>query len=247
MNSERNERVDAGVKKSANTGKASCWSITINNPTEEDFRQWEGMRGHSWVKEAIGQMEEGESGTRHLQGMLRTQHVRMSQVKRELPRAHIEPAKSETALRRYVQKEDTRVGRVPATRVANQQDLQRVLLDLTLQRFYTFDDGFDLRTVNPEELQQNIESEVLRAWEEAHFRESARYAFAETMLDSAVNHLVRQGFYGVEFVASNPQVRTTFKRYFTSIIIREHARQTLPQETFNEEGNEETIRLHDAS
>lgn len=67
-----------------------------------------------------GQEEIGENGTPHLQLMVKTPQVRFPQVKRVFPRAHIEPARNVTALRQYVEKEETRVGGLPA---ANNQAL----------------------------------------------------------------------------------------------------------------------------
>lgn len=88
--------------------RATCWSVTINNPTKSDdenialARQKSGWKVH-------GQLEEGEQGTRHYQLMVTTPQVRFSALKKAFPRAHIEIARDRTALSKYVQKEDTRI------------------------------------------------------------------------------------------------------------------------------------------
>jgi len=83
--------------------RATCWSITINNPTPDDLL----CPSAGWSLQ--GQHEVGEEGTPHFQGMLRTPQVRFSAVKKAFPRAHIEIARDEIALEIYVHKEETRV------------------------------------------------------------------------------------------------------------------------------------------
>lgn len=70
--------------------RASCWSVTINNPTEDE------LKCHHLGWSLQGQFEQGEeTGTRHFQGMLKTgQQVRFAAVKKVFPRGHIEPARN---------------------------------------------------------------------------------------------------------------------------------------------------------
>jgi len=56
-----------------------------------------------------GQKERGKEGTEHYQLHVTTPQVRFSAVKKMFPRAHIEVARNVTALKQYVNKEDTRV------------------------------------------------------------------------------------------------------------------------------------------
>lgn len=86
-------------------GRATCWSITINNPTEEDKSP---NLPAGW--KFTGQLERGEEGTEHIQAMLTTPQVRFSAVKRHFPRAHIEAARDRNALQAYVHKPESRVG-----------------------------------------------------------------------------------------------------------------------------------------
>lgn len=90
-----------------NKGRGTCWSITINNPTADDMSP---TLPAGW--KLVGQMEKGEEGTLHYQGMLTTNQVRFSAVKKVFSRAHIELAKNRKGLEKYVHKPETRVSEV---------------------------------------------------------------------------------------------------------------------------------------
>jgi len=90
------------------TARSTCWSITINNPTEEEKKCPNLPPGWKFA----GQLESGEEGTVHIQAMLTTPQVRFSAVKRHFPRAHIEVARNKNALQAYVHKPETRVGTI---------------------------------------------------------------------------------------------------------------------------------------
>jgi len=197
--------------------KSCCWSVTINNPTSDDTAQWSALVSIPWVKEVKGQLEQGEEGTVHLQGMVRTQSVRFAALKKALPRAHIEAARNQAALAKYVAKEDTRVGLVPTLKVATQADLQLKCLEVVLE---------DLKC-SPQTSIEMIEfisehsATLKRSW--------------EFYLDKSVNILIMKGFYGVEFVVSNPQIRTAFRKYLPSILYRTYdARAQATQTTEGE-------------
>lgn len=197
--------------------KGTCWSITINNPNEDDNTTWSGMSGLHWVLEAKGQLEKGENGTLHLQGMLRTKSVRFAQVKKALPRAHIEKARSQTALAKYVAKEDTRVSSIPTVKVATLTDVQKELLGISLQFCYTLDKSLDPLTTDESTFFTKFEYELKKNWEQ--------------LLDRAVEILIWRGFYGVEFVVANPQIRTAFRKYLPAILYRTYnATQEVIQE-----------------
>lgn len=196
--------------------KASAWSITINNPNDDDLRQWESLKGLHWVREVTGQLEQGENGTPHIQGCLKTTHVRFSQVKRALPRAHIEPARSVAALERYVVKAATRVAPIPTTKVATQADVQRRLYQLTCSTL-----GLDTNHTNPTQIEQAIRDMEARIWTAMDYKGNSNH-FAISMVNQAVSSFVRDGYYGIEFVMSNGQVRSAFVTHFSAIVIREH-------------------------
>jgi len=88
--------------------RATCWSLTINNPTQSDEDWIAQARQRGWKVE--GQKEVGKEGTPHYQLMVKTPQVRFSAVKKAFPRAHIEVARNVKALEVYVHKEDTKVG-----------------------------------------------------------------------------------------------------------------------------------------
>lgn len=94
-----------------NKQRASCWSVTINNPTPQDEEYISLARQRGWKVD--GQLEKGEQGTSHYQLILRTPQCRFSQVKKAFPRGHIEVAKNPAALELYVHKTDTRVAALP--------------------------------------------------------------------------------------------------------------------------------------
>jgi len=90
--------------------RGRCWSITINNPDELDDHQIQNLPKGWFV---MGQLEEGEEGTRHYQIMLKTPTATFNQIKQHFGRAHIELARDPKALAKYVTKTDTRVDSLP--------------------------------------------------------------------------------------------------------------------------------------
>jgi len=106
------------------TDRATCWSITTNNPTKDDLSP---TLPSGWTLE--GQIEKGAEGTEHFQGMLRTPQVRFSAVKKVFPRAHIEIARNASALQAYVHKSDTRVREVQQSAGLTVFQLQEMVLE----------------------------------------------------------------------------------------------------------------------
>lgn len=213
--SEVNTSESSGAAVAATTRgseKGVCWSITINNPTQQDLEEWERLRSLHWVRSTSGQIEQGEQGTQHLQGMIRTQSVRFSQVKKVLPRAHVEKARSELALAKYVVKEDTRVSALPTTKVATVMDVQRDLYATTC---------LFLGLIPLDTTSTQLEEAIARA-EYASREQKHTTSFAKRMFERTVSSLIRRGYYGVEFVCANNQVRSAYINNFTDIVIREH-------------------------
>lgn len=87
--------------------RSTKWSMTINNPTDDDFARIK--QAPSFIKWTKFQQEVGEEGTPHIQAAVLTAQVRLSQMKKWQPRAHFEPAKNWEALLRYVEKTETAV------------------------------------------------------------------------------------------------------------------------------------------
>lgn len=185
------------------TERAGCWSITINNPTADDLNP---TLPRGWVLE--GQMEEGAEGTKHYQGMLTTPQCRFSAVKKVLPRAHIEVARNRAALKKYVHKEDTRtheVGTVVSA-IPNLFDYQGVVA----------------KAFNLEWLQGKYK-ERLAAWTAARCAAAKppdMDEMAMDYLDAIVAEHIRQGMRGVEYIAINPMWRSSWKKFWRSIIER---------------------------
>lgn len=191
--------------------KSSCWSITINNPTEDDMVAWSALAtNYTWVKGVKGQLEKGEEGTPHIQGMVMTGYGRFfNKLKQALPRAHIEVAENKFALANYVEKEDTRIGTIAAEKVASQADLQNEMVNLLMY-------GLNAQLCSQANWDKNYDSIAKNILANAH---EIRLAW-ELILDEAVKSLIIQGYFGVEFVVSNNQVRSAFKRYLPEILYR---------------------------
>lgn len=184
------------------TDRASCWSITINNPKTEEYQIVLPAR---WKLE--GQLERGEEGTLHYQGMLNTPQVRFSAVKKVFPRAHIEIARNKQALAKYVHKEETREAAVTAIPTL-----------------------FEYQSI------------IAAAWEEdeysARWRNACEHASPTNMpcpdevamqyIDSLVAADIEYGRRGAEFIAINPMWRSSWKKFWRSIIKRYGSQQAFP-------------------
>lgn len=243
--------------------KGSCWSITINNPSEEDKAHWANAKqSYAWISDVIGQLEQGAKGTPHIQGMLKTKHIRFSQVKRAFPRAHIELAKSETALARYVTKQDTRIATIEskiqyATPAHIQKELFDSLLDIYIRNNLSHEniDGNVILTLKPlpfhvvahhtrkiDALKELFVASLLNEDEWALYIHNN----ADRYIQRAYKTLIQRGFYGVEFIANNNLTHGALKKYLPSILIRhalhspqEHAQappQPSPQDAATPEG-----------
>ena len=100
------------LNRMAKSDRATCWSVTINNPTASDDENLALAKQKGWKVE--GQLEKGAlTGTPHYQLIVSTPQVRCSQIKKAFPRAHIEICRNKEALLNYVKKEDTRAGELP--------------------------------------------------------------------------------------------------------------------------------------
>lgn len=189
--------------------RATCWSITINNPTEEDIQP---RLPAGWTFQ--GQPEKGEQGTEHFQGMLFTPQVRFSAVKKVFPRAHIEIARNRNALANYVQKDETRNGeyRVVRSEIPTLFDYQT-----TVAKKFN-------RTLLYERYSQR-----LRSWTEAGSA-SAKIPDIDEMameyLDELVAQDIENGLRGVEYIAINPMWRSSWKKFWRVIIKRDGSQQT---------------------
>jgi hypothetical protein len=177
--------------------RASTWSITINNPEPHEYENRVDLPS-GWILE--GQLERGEKGTEHFQGMLKTPQVRFSAVKRAFPRAHIEPARNRQALEQYVHKPDSRVATVETSvsQIPNLFNYQQMIAskwnNMEWEQFVL--DNQDLYDKKPNEV-------VLM------------------YVDSLVSTDIRSGRRGVEYIAINPMWRQAWKLFGKAIVYRE--------------------------
>lgn len=228
--------------------RSRVWSITINNPSSQEIEDWKNATALHWVVEAKGQLEMGTEGTLHIQGYLKTQPVRFSQVKKAFPRAHIEVAKNPTALAQYVSKAETRVAPLEQTNnVVTPQRIQTSLTEYIIEEVLTrkgepLQYSLNKKTWSSEviDIENFYSADPDSRIKLIEKNEQYLEANSETIIDKVVNKLIREGFMTVEFIMSNNQVRTAYKKYFASICIRNvrqaQARNSSPpEETLNEE------------
>ena len=160
-----------------------------------------------------GQLEIGEEGTPHLQLMLKTKSMKFSAVKKLFPRAHIEVATNPGGLQTYVHKPETRLATIATTQVATVATFNN-----SLTRYFETEDSVTEWVNNQLE---GLDEQVVDKY---------RLTMGITLLDHIANLLIREGYYGVEYIASNPSVRSAWKLYYKSIVYRQYATPTqVPQ------------------
>lgn len=178
---------------SDSTQRATCWSITINNPVPTDIPVSDALPA-KWVLQ--GQLEEGKEGTTHYQGMLTTPQTRFSQVKKIFPRAHIEIAKNRTALEKYVHKSDTRIMEIPT-------------VSSSVPTLFDYQSTIAGRWVSTE-FDKYIDN----------FKDKEIGEVALLYVDSLVEKDIINGMRGIEFIAINPMWRSSWKKFWRGIILR---------------------------
>lgn len=91
------------------TNKSTWWSVTAFG---DEIELMKGPKFPEWVKAVYGGEEEcPETKRRHFQGAVQCYtQVRLSKFKSWLATAHLEPAKQEHALKKYVMKAETAIG-----------------------------------------------------------------------------------------------------------------------------------------
>lgn len=232
------------------TQRATCWSVTINNPTDDDTDAISLARQKGWIVE--GQLEQGESGTPHYQLMVKTPQVRFSALKKTFPRAHIEVAKNESALRAYVGKEESRVAPLP------EQSNQYPSLSKLWTLLYDYIRNVLPPVPNEHRLMEREDKAFRFYWSEGQWymsfndrRIHRRFCDPDRsrrleLFDDFIRCMIGRG-YRVETLAVNPQVRSCFQNYFMALMEREHraimaaensTELNLPEE-HNPDGDEE--------
>jgi len=180
------------------TERHSSWSITINNPTDDEVK----VDNPGWKLE--GQYEIGKEGTRHFQGYLKTPQCRFSAIKKAFPRAHIEPARNAEALKKYVHKDETRV---------------------------------DVYTPGAIPTIFEYQEEVAKAWSNDEWARLSENVLEDKIDDSAMVYLdvlvkrdIEAGRRGCEWIAINPMWRSSWRKFWRSIIKRRDASRSKIQE-----------------
>jgi len=178
--------------------RSTCWSITINNPTDKDREEMNIANQKGWKME--GQVEAGgANGVVHYQMMLRTPQLRWSAIKKVFSRAHIEVTRNVAALQQYVHKEDTRVGDLPTQSekypslskywaLVYQYCVDNLLLDMEFPnhpRWFT----------------------------------TKKHVDPLQVLDEATEYLICEGYH-VETIAVNPQTRSCFAKFSLALFKR---------------------------
>jgi len=187
------------------TVKGTAWSITINNPSQDDIDATNNVAGWKDFVSFEGQNEVGENGTPHIQGFLRTKSCRFSAVKKYFSRAHIELAKNTTALTKYVHKEETKVSDLQGVKFATVSTLNSYitkLWDITKYKNHVYT--------------------MIMAMKEEYGEKNT----GMNMLDEITNCLITEGYYGVEYISSNPATRGAWNKYWEAMVRREVAKNS---------------------
>lgn len=206
------------------TDRASCWSLTINNPTERDMTP---TLPAGWSVE--GQIEEGKEGTTHYQAMLKTPQVRFSAVKKVYPRAHIEIARNRTALQKYVHKDETRVAVVESrvSEIPTLFDYQHTIASRW------DDDEYDMV------YQQHVRRRMDKIENKEKLKDLDESEVALEYVDILVERDIERGVCGVEYIAINPMWRSAWKRFYKSMVARERSKNIPPQTEDRQTDNQE--------
>lgn len=194
-------------------GRATCWSITINNPKASEY-SGEGLPG-GW--KLFGQLEKGAEGTLHFQGMLKTPQVRFAAVKKALPRAHIEIARDPQRLAKYVKKSETRVQQVQT--IPNIFEYQTIICS----RF----------------VKEDCDAYIARRSELVEAKETYGQMFLK-YIDTLVEADIKRGQRGAEYMAMNPMWRNSWSHFGPAIIERYNIEQQNAAQDAEERSQEES-------
>jgi len=159
-----------------------------------------------------GQMEQCPETLRyHYQALLKTNQQRFKAIKDVMGNAHIEAAKSKTALTKYVSKQETRIAEIAANNgIPTIFEYQNIIAG-------RWDNAeFDRR--------YNAAIERRRPFDSSDI--------AMDYLDHLVSEDIERGIRGIEFIAINPMWRSSWKKFWRSIIARHasHQAQSSSQE-----------------
>jgi len=211
----------------ATDNRGTCWSVTINNPVAADHEEIARARQKGWSVD--GQVEKGEEGTVHLQLMVKTPQVRFSAVKKQFSRGHIELARNPKALSNYVNKADTAVAPLP-TGSDRYPSLSKYWELIAIQlnnghREWTADDKEAF--FHPELVEEGDGRLPQRVYLYNDRDDTVLASDPLSALDHITEELIADGYH-VEAHATNPAVRSSFRKWWRAILFRamETVRQT---------------------
>lgn len=213
----------------SSSDRATCWSVTINNPIPADEEQIALARQKGWKVE--GQLETGSEGTPHYQLAVRTPQVRFSALKKAFPRAHIEVARNPTALSNYVQKEQTRTGELPASqdRYPSLKRFWEMVVDIL-----THENAVNINFTGPRYDRPDS------VW----WKDAPKSWVADPLkaLDYASALLIEDGYF-VEGIACNPSTRMAWRKFHPHLIFRALADKDRQTDTCVQEPAEEVSEI----
>jgi len=178
-----------------NTGRATCWSITQQIDSEEEGRVFMAQQTPPGWR-LTGQIEKAPTtGKLHLQLLLKTPQVRFSAVKKQFSQAHIEVARDEWALTKYVEKEESRVRSVEHTATPTVWDFNTMVLDKwDCKEFEKF--------------------ASVQYWQEA------KDDMAMLYIDKLIGDMIVSGVRGAEYMGVNPMIRSSWKKFWKQMVFR---------------------------
>lgn len=208
MNSQTD---DESAKKNV---KGSCWSITINNPSAADDEAIALLKTKHWFRKWEGQIEQGEKdGTPHIQACLQTEYIRWAAVKKVLRRAHIEKARKQVDLVKYVHKPETRVADIATAVRVGPEEVEKHIYQKIIQLLTRESRG------NSAWSEEYIRDVLIGSETNGDLQVAFRRIDAMSIFDDVVIELIANGAQ-LEMWASNPLVRSAYKKYFYAIVIR---------------------------
>lgn len=183
----------------------TVWSITINNPSEEDratLKAWP-----AYVKELVGQDEVGENGTLHFQGLVKCKYTtKFSAIKKWLTRAHIEKARNVKALMNYVQKTETAV---EGTQMKLTESVSESKEYITPSKFPR------LVVKMAKEYMTKHDWKIHGEWFDMY--EAYEYvSFRNAVVNATIREMIKEGWH-IELLAVNPQVMKALNMYFLEL------------------------------
>lgn len=209
--------------------RATCFSVTINNPTDRDEEEIALARQRGWKVD--GQLERGKSGTPHYQLIVRTPQVRLSTVTKQFRRGHVEIARNPLALQRYVHKEESREAEMPTSQemYPSQQMVWNWFgsLPITSQMIHERYCVYARQMRNARIYDPTAPQEMRYAeWRDQYLLDQ---------FDEMMAQKIREGYF-CELIAVNPQVRSAVKKFGLAILERSR-RQTDRQTERVQSGN----------